>query len=242
MHWKNDFSWHMIDIFFPPFCCHCGKLGYEVCPECFDQITTIDQSRFCHYCGQKKHKNKICDSEGIFFNRIHSWGSYSGPLKSIIRKLKYNRGLGLVNYFLSDIVDFIHVWFKEIDTIIPLPLGKMREHQRGYNQTAVFAKPVAEILRIEYLPDLVERTRETISQVGLTVVERKENILDAFHADRSKVSGKRFLIMDDITTTGSTINECSKALKLAGAANVSCFTLAKANINNLELEAEWIKG
>jgi ComF family protein len=99
---------------------------------------------------------------------------------------------------------------------------------RGYNQTALFAKPVARELGIQYLPEAVTRVRETVSQVGLSAHERKTNISDAFQADKILVDGLIILLMDDITTTGATINECSKSLKLAGAASVFCFTLAKA--------------
>ncbi|MBM3138410.1 MAG: ComF family protein [Chloroflexi bacterium] len=223
-----DFFWKAVDYIFPPFCCHCGRLGYEICPDCFESIEMIDQSLFCEKCGKSKHKDKVCNTEGIFFDRIHSWGYYTGPLKSIVQKLKYNRGLGLVRYLIPDLCDCISLWFDDLDLIIPLPLGRKRELSRGYNQTALFAKPIARELQMKYLPGAVERTRETISQVGLSAAERKANIFEAFHSDQTLVTGLKILLMDDITTTGATINECAKSLKLAGAARVYCFTLAKA--------------
>jgi ComF family protein len=188
----------------------------------------LDPSLFCEKCGQSRHKKGYCESEEISFDRIHSWGYYKGPLKSIVQKLKYNRGVGLVKYLVPHLCRFISSKFGKIDAIIPLPLGRRRVLTRGYNQTALFAKPVARELGIQYLPEAVTRVRETVSQVGLSAHERKTNISDAFQADKILVDGLIILLMDDITTTGATINECSKSLKLAGAASVFCFTLAKA--------------
>lgn len=233
--------WQVIDLFFPPFCCHCGKLGFEVCPECLNRIERIDQTQFCEKCGHTVHPGKKCLEGGVFFNNIRSWAYYSDTLKSMIRYLKYHRGTGIIKYLVPEIVNFINQWFDHIDVIVPLPLGKQREHIRGYNQTALFAKPAARALRIDYLPKAVVRTRETISQVGLSAEERKSNIKDAFFANSELIKGLNILLMDDITTTGSTINECAKALANAGAANVFCFTLAKAVNKNLELEEKWIK-
>lgn len=223
-----DFLWQTVDLIYPPFCCHCGRLGYEVCPNCLNEIELLDQSLICEKCGQNSHKKGICESEDIFFDCIHPWGFYTGPLKSIVQKLKYNRGVGLAKDLVPHISSFISTWFGNIDAIIPLPLGRRRELTRGYNQTALFAKPVAKELGIPYMPNAVERVRETISQVGLSACERKSNIHDAFQADEILVNGRKILLMDDITTTGATINECAKSLKLAGAATVFCFTLAKA--------------
>jgi ComF family protein len=191
-------------------------------------IELIDQTLFCEKCGQNSHNNAICELAEIYFDNIHSWGFYKGPLKSIVQKLKYNRGVGLVRYLLPYLCNFISSLFGSIDVIIPLPLGRKRELSRGYNQTALFAKPAAKELGVQYLPEAVERIRETISQVGLSARERETNIQDAFKSDMVKVEGMNILLMDDITTTGATINECAKSLKLAGAASVDCFTLAKA--------------
>lgn len=223
-----DFLWQALDLIFPPFCCHCGSLGFEICPDCFNKIELLDQYMLCEKCGQNRHKKEVCRVDEIFFDGIHPWGFYTGPLKSVVQKLKYNHGVGLVKYLLPHICNFISSWFSRIDAIIPLPLGNKREHSRGYNQTALFAKPVALELGIRYLPEAVERVRETISQVGLTVGERKTNIQNAFQADKMLLVGLNILLLDDITTTGATINECAKSLKLAGAASVFCFTLAKA--------------
>jgi predicted amidophosphoribosyltransferase len=138
-----DFLWQAVGLVFPPFCCYCGQIGYEICPDCFKAIELLDQTLVCEKCGQSRHKDARCNVEGISFDRIHSWGYYTGPLKSIVQKLKYNRGVGLARYLVPHLCYFITSWVEDFDAIIPLPLGRKRELSRGYNQTALFAKPMA---------------------------------------------------------------------------------------------------
>jgi len=225
---SNEYLWQAVDLVIPPFCCHCGRLGFEVCPQCFSDIELLDKSEHCEKCGQLRHPSDICRSNGLYFDRIHSWGYYTGPLKSIVQKLKFHHGVGLARHLVPHISESIRQLFSGLDSVVSLPLGRKRQLSRGYNQTAVFAKPVAHTLGLEFLQQSVSRIRETPSQVGLSAMERKVNILDAFLADEQFIRGRNILLLDDITTTGSTINECAKALKIAGAASVSCFTLAKA--------------
>jgi ComF family protein len=225
---SREYIWQAVDLFIPPFCCHCGRLGFEICPQCFSSIELVNQSAYCGICGQINHQEGICQSEGLFFERIYSFGFYTGALKSIIQKLKFHRGVGLSRYLVPSICGLIRRYLPDVDAVVSLPLGARRQLSRGYNQSAVFSKPVAHTLGIPFLPEAVKRIRETASQVGLSARERKLNIRDAFFAEERLAANRHFLLMDDITTTGSTINECAKALKSAGAASVSCFTLAKA--------------
>ena len=116
----------------------------------------------------------------------------------------------------------------QVDLVVPVPLGRQRLKERGYNQAALLAMPVAFFQDWYYSPRAVFRIRETRSQVGLTAVERRENIADAFQADPARVSGKAVLLVDDVTTTGATVAACSEALRKAGARNIYALTLARA--------------
>lgn len=100
--------------------------------------------------------------------------------------------------------------------------------ERGYNQVARLAWPLAAILGKRYSSQILTRTRETRSQVGLSPVERKENVAGVFHADTVLASGKNILVVDDVTTTGATRSSCTEALLKAGARNVYALTLARA--------------
>jgi ComF family protein len=115
-----------------------------------------------------------------------------------------------------------------IDLLIPTPLGKKRLKERGYNQVGLVAQPLAYQLGLRYAPDALKKTRETRSQVGLTIAQRSENVQDAYEADLEVVEGKSVLIMDDVATTGSTISACTNALRSAGAQEVYVLTIARA--------------
>jgi ComF family protein len=114
-----------------------------------------------------------------------------------------------------------------VDMLIPIPLGKQRLRERGYNQVAMIAKPLAMALNLQYAPHGLARRKETRSQVGLSHRERRENIHDAFLAWNG-VAGKTIMIMDDVATTGSTLSSSADALLSAGAKEVYALTVARA--------------
>jgi competence protein ComFC len=241
---KPTIVWSALNFLFPPFCCYCGVLGYELCPECMVAVKTMDQNNLCPICGDFSIKHKICSecqNRKPFFDQLRSWGVYSGVLREVIRKIKFNRGLGLLGYFANPSIELIKSWNIEIDHIVPVPLGKTRRHSRGYNQAELIAKPISIGMHIPYKTKALSRIKETSSQVGLNANEREANVLDAFEADLAINQNKSILVIDDITTTGSTVNECAKALRKAGAKNVFCYTLARTPISKnllVELEAK----
>lgn len=133
-----------------------------------------------------------------------------------------------MNGLLDPIVNFIHAWQIRPDLILPVPLSERRFRERGYNQSGLIAKPIADRLKIRYSSSCIRRIRDTHSQVGLNAEERNINIANAFEADRGICGGRVILLIDDIATTGATLNECAVSLKRAEAADVFCFTLARA--------------
>ncbi len=112
--------------------------------------------------------------------------------------------------------------------LIPAPLGKTRLKERGYNQVALVARPLAYELGISYAPNGLSKVRETRSQVGLNITERRENVREAYQADPTVVKRKSVLLMDDVATTGFTITACTDALLSAGASAVYALTIARA--------------
>jgi ComF family protein len=115
-----------------------------------------------------------------------------------------------------------------LDIMTSVPLGLVRFKERGYNQATLLARPIALWLKLPFLPRVLKRTRETRSQVGLTVIERRDNMADAFQANDIRIAGKNIVVVDDVATSGATLNACAKALMNGGAATVYCFTLARA--------------
>ncbi len=114
------------------------------------------------------------------------------------------------------------------DLVCAVPLGKDRLRERGYNQVDALAKPMASLLGWRFSTNAVWRVRETRSQVGLGVRERRENVRNAFEADPGQVAGKKILLVDDTTTTGATLDFASWSIIKAGATIVTCIAYAKA--------------
>lgn len=112
--------------------------------------------------------------------------------------------------------------------LVPVPLGKKRLKERGYNQVALVARPLAYEVGLDYKPGILSKARETPSQVGLSVSQRRENVRGAYQVDIEVVKGKTIVLMDDVATTGSTIMACADALLAAGAKEVYAITIARA--------------
>ncbi len=142
--------------------------------------------------------------------------------------MKYRRNIALGEAIALQMTDFVRSLSWPIEIMIPVPLGKKRLKDRGYNQVGLVARPLAYQMGWRYVPQALWRTRETRSQVGLTAVQRVENVRDAYQANPQAVQQKSVLIMDDVATTGSTILAGTEALLDAGAREVYALTIARA--------------
>ena len=142
--------------------------------------------------------------------------------------MKYRGNVSFGESLAAQMAGFVRSLQWPVSILIPVPLGKKRLKQRGYNQVGLVARPLAYEMGWQYAPDALSKTRETPSQVGLTVSQRNDNVRGAYRADRTAVKGRSVLIMDDVATTGSTITACTEALLSAGAQDVYVLTIARA--------------
>ncbi len=126
------------------------------------------------------------------------------------------------------IADFVAKLDWPFDAIVPVPLGRKRMQERGYNQVALVTRPLSLALGRNHWPMALQRKRETRSQVGLSASERRVNVDDAFDADPKLVRDKILLVVDDVATTGSTLSSCAEALLQAGAKEVFAMTVGRA--------------
>jgi len=226
----SKIKWKILDIFYPPFCCACGRIGYEICPDCTAKIVSTSDFILCRICGDQISQRGVCSECQIkkpAFSQLRSYGIYTGVLKEAIHKLKFGRGMGIMTNLLDPILNFIRAWRIHPDLVVPVPLSVPRFRERGYNQSDLIAKPIADSLNIRYSTSCIRRIRDTHTQVGLNAEKRKKNIANAFVADIEICGGKVILLVDDIATTGATLNECAVALNKAGAAEVFCFSVAR---------------
>jgi ComF family protein len=144
--------------------------------------------------------------------------------------MKFRADMGIADIFSRYLIDYYLSLGWDVDMIVPVPLGKRRYADRGYNQTHLLSRPFALYINKHHYNNCLKKIKETRPQVGLNPEERSKNVISAYWADPKTVSGKVILLIDDVTTTGSTINSCSEALLLAGASSVYGLTVARATI------------
>ena len=227
----NHLFWESLDWIFPPHCGGCNELGQRWCSDCQSNTETINFP-ICNKCGepvnQKNFIHKKCslDLESISF--IRSFGYYRPPLSNAIQKLKYQNDIGIAESLAGYITELYKEINWETDFIIPVPLSRERMQQRGFNQAKLIAKPFSLIINRPLLSNVLVRISNTKSQVGLSREERKNNVKQAFLVKDDIIMGKRIVLVDDVSTTGATLEACAKALKKAGATSIVGLTLAKA--------------
>ena len=159
---------------------------------------------------------------------MRSWAVFDSPVQNGLHTIKYRGNVGLGESLAAQMVEFVRSLGWPVEILIPVPLGRERLKERGYNQVGLVAQPLAYQMRWQYEPQALWKTRETRSQVGLNVSQRRENVQQAYQADPKTVNRKSALIMDDVATTGSTIVACTEALLVAGARDVYVLTIARA--------------
>jgi ComF family protein len=185
----------------------------------------------CNACGLPQAGSGLCErcqQKPPAYKLLRSWAVFENPVQGALHRLKYRRDIGMGEAISNQMSSFMHQLAWPVDTLIPIPLGKNRLKERGYNQVAMVAMPLAIQLGLEYHPSALVRARETRSQVGLSARERQENVNKAFLADKKKVSGRNILLMDDVSTTGATLSSAAEALYASGAKDVFAATIARA--------------
>ncbi|NLF51652.1 MAG: ComF family protein [Leptolinea sp.] len=224
--------WKVLDWIFPPFCPGCNKTGIRLCEDCRSSIRRISDP-ICPVCGEPGNDSSICQDCLNYppeFDRLRSAALFDGVIRESLHRLKYNNDIGLGEILAPFLVEVSASQNWDIDLVTSVPLSNERLRMRGYNQAECLAKPFAAMIGKLYAPSAILRIKNTKSQIDLSAGERRENVSGAFYANSSQVVLKSVIIIDDVSTTGSTISECARALKLAGAKGVYALTLARAPI------------
>ena len=226
-HWM----WNGLDLLFPPVCGGCGKAGIRWCDNCQRNLLVVS-GPVCDQCGQPQKLAglcKNCQKLRPAYQALRSWAVFRDPLRPALHKLKYRRDLGLGEVLACSLAEYIETSLRwDIEVVVPVPLSPQRLSERGYNQVALIAQPLAMLERWDYAPKALKRVRHTRSQVGLSIQERKDNVQNAFEANPRLIGGKKILLIDDVATTGATIVSASGSLVDAGARYVYALTAARA--------------
>jgi len=228
--------------FFLPSQCHCCEKFLEerekgICPDCLSKIRWIEPP-FCSVCGTPfaskgvdNHPCGDCVIKRKYFTMARALGYYEGSLQEAIHQWKYEGKTSFNPIFGEWMTEGLNRYWGRgfFDLLIAVPLHRKRLRERGFNQALLLAKELSRQTGIPCRKRVLRKKRPTIPQVNLSGAEREKGVRGSFYViEREKLEGKSVLLVDDVYTTGATVNECSKVLLAGGAARVDVLTLAHA--------------
>ena len=220
-----------LDLLYPPKCVGCDREGRLLCAPCLEGLPHLVPP-FCLRCSQPIAHGDVCrrcvDSP-LAIDGIAAPFRMEGAAREAVHRLKYNNLRAAAPVMGELLADFLTVRQIHGDVLIPVPLHRRRERQRGYNQAALLAREAGERLEVPVTSEALSRSKNTPSQTGRSQAdERRANVQDAFFCpDPSLVKGLRVLLVDDVCTTGATLEACSVALKEAETASVTGVAFAR---------------
>jgi ComF family protein len=235
----------LLGLFFPARCRICnqpldGISRLPICPNCWLDATRSPDKGLCNICGLPGGPVDVllfqcaaCIEHAPHFAMARSFGEYGGALRELVHLLKYNGMTPLAKPLGERLASVAErpAWrgeFAACEAIVAVPLEAGRRRSRGYNQAELLARVVAKRLGLPLLPARAfRRVRATASQAGLTRPQRRENVRGAFEADGASVKGRQILVIDDVMTTGATLDACAVALRQAGAKRVLALSVAR---------------
>jgi len=235
----------LFQFFLPRQCPCCEKFLEEseqgFCSDCLTQIRWIEPP-FCSICGIpfisreiEIHPCGACLTHTRYFTMARALGAFEGSLQEAIHRWKYEGKTYLTAFFAEWIAEGLNCYWEpgSLDLLIPVPLHPLRLRERGFNQALLLVQDLSRRTGIPYGKKILQKKRPTVPQVNLGGVEREKGVRGTFYvADKEALLGMSVLLVDDVYTTGATVNECAKVLLAGGAERVDVLTLAHA-IKNL---------
>ena len=239
MSFISQFTSKLKDICFPITCCNCGKIvdSEGLCLECWKKIKWIDDPK-CKICGVPFEIDihalcPACIKKKPHFDKAISVFEYNDFSKGIILKFKHSDATYIVRQ--------LSIWLLRVSKdiaddsliIIPVPVHFFKRLKRKYNQSELLAQRLGKLKGIPYEPRILRKEKHTLQQEGLSRNIRLKNVNGSFGIDPKfshLLSGKNVILVDDVLTTGATVNECSKILKKYGAEKVFVITAARVSL------------
>lgn len=230
----------LLDLVYPRPCAGCGEQALEgeghLCWECRRRLSFVERP-FCGRCGDpvdgvvdREYLCSLCSRKLPAFDLARSAVRHRGPFRRALHGFKY----GHATFLATDLAVLVTACVKNeyhgrpLDAVTAVPLYHTRLRERSYNQAALLAAQVSRMLGLPFMPRCLERAQDTGTQTHLTASERRENVKRAFRArNESWIKGRNWLLVDDVMTTGATVDACSRVLSAAGAAGVYVVTAAR---------------
>jgi len=236
-----DIKDDLLDFVYPQTCPICRnplkREEKDVCEECWKALAVLP-SPYCPYCkslieSEDEITNHQCPKLSRPGDRrilaVRSLGTFDDHYQKLIHRLKYEKKIQLGKRLAQKLGESISEEneFAGRDMVIPVPLHRARERERGFNQSEVVAEGISRAMGISLTKDILKRKRHTKDQTYLNAQQRAENVKGAFVVTQpEKIDGKSVILVDDVMTTGATLNECARMLRDAGATRILAATLA----------------
>lgn len=221
----------VLDAFYPCVCvsCHTRIADQKmwICGRCYDNLSFLP-AQYCEKCGYPTEAGECsnCAENSYVFTQALSVFMFEDPARSMVHALKYSGLSEIADWFGNQM--FKHILaekqFTEIDLVTAIPLHRVRRRDRGFNQSDLIAKALAKRINKPYSGSVLVRKLNTLSQTILDAKTRRKNIKGAFRIGKTSPAGKSILLIDDVFTTGTTVNEAARVMLDSGAKEVFVMT------------------
>ena len=219
-----------LDLLFPQWCVGCGKEGCFICHPCRQSLPRI-MPPLCPRCGRPQSSGILCPgcvSWQAKIDGIRSPFRFDGVMRQAIYQFKYRNLRALAVPLAKLLQDYLTTSHVPGEALVPVPLHQKRLRQRGYNQSHLLAQELGKLINLPVVDDCLIRRRHAPPQARTsTVNERRSNVADAFTCRNQRLQDKQILLIDDVSTSGATLDACAAALKAAGASSVWGLALAR---------------
>ena len=219
-----------LNLLFPQRCIGCGKEGSFLCYSCRRSLARI-MPPLCPRCGRPQPSGILCSSCVSWraeIDGIRSPFHFDGVMRQAIYQLKYRNLRALAAPLAQMLNDYLITNPMPGEVLVPVPLHRKRLRERGYNQSNLLARELGKLTNLPVVDDCLIRQRPTLPQARTsTVDERQRNVADAFACYNQRLRDKQVLLIDDVATSGATLNACAAALKAAGVTSVWGLALAR---------------
>ncbi len=218
-----------LNLFFPIWCIGCGREGKYICDSCYEKVPLISPP-ICVKCGRPLTVKNTCPGciEGtVFIDGIRAPFLFHGVIRKAIHELKYRN----LKAIAPSLAGFLHHYLSENpipgEVLVPVPIHQKRRRERGYNQSSLIAFELSRRNGLPVVEDCLIKSVNTLPQVKTTSAsERHKNVADVFTCTNEQLKGKHVILIDDVSTSGATLNTCAKVLKASGVASVWGLTIA----------------
>ncbi len=227
----------IVDTVYPKTCAGCGMRGMWLCDICEQETLDLTMAGTCVRCGEPPYEGRCgCPDLPAVIDCARAFAAYEGWVSAAVKRMKYEREPDRARHLATFLTPHL-AEFGVVDGLVPVPLHPTKERDRGFNQSRLLADHLSRASGIPVV-DLLQRTRKTVSQTTLSGRQRRENVRDVFEMDARwhPRAGQRFVLIDDVRTTGATLGACAEAITTVVPAWVGVLTVA-LDMQRDELEA-----